>query len=629
MFTLQIMSVILTLTETQTDAVGENGAAQIERNEEVDDEDDDAREAELVVFDDTSQGLGLKICGGCSVDAQHEDGIFIKRILPGGLADRQAGLEEGDLILEVNGQGMEGITYDRALSILRQASASDHVELVVTRDEEAREAFMELMSHYGSSQSPRDKNGSVHEQPFLNGETAVCTNGLEEFQSHMEDFHKEPADFKLDLQHNENDLHRETVNSHGMNGGHMHNDSGDSNRYQLSPTSSCTSELMGHMPSASVEPATQPTDPSTGQAINYRSIRSVLADRFAVNPSARFPFQKLESALQNLGFVISPQQDAELRRHIPVDSQGLISFEDFVEAVKVVFQADLQTKSNSSRSTPQLRTDSPAYPVNGQVNGYVDEHDAMYRENEILRKQMEALKAELKEKDRLCQQAEEQVLSLRKESQAAMEESRSLRTKLRLAEQSKEVARKMEQDYEEVVALLENEISQLRLQMSKNDSVNMQKRLAVLVCQLKKSESGKKTYEVATDKLLKHLQHVQDALTSEINSSRTEESDKGGHKKKRHKGLQTLASEGQEVIRTVRSLLEQSPLPFGWEESYTADGVRYYINHLNQTTSWTHPMSNVEHQSAATALANSGGDGGTRPALTADSGQITEIVESH
>lgn len=49
-----------------------------------------------------------------------------------------------------------------------------------------------------------------------------------------------------------------------------------------------------------------------------------------------------------------------------------------------------------------------------------------------------------------------------------MEESRSLRTKLKLAEQSQEAARKMEQDYEEVVALLENEISQLRLQLSKN-----------------------------------------------------------------------------------------------------------------------------------------------------------------
>ena len=51
-----------------------------------------------------------------------------------------------------------------------------------------------------------------------------------------------------------------------------------------------------------------------------------------------------------------------------------------------------------------------------------------------------------------------------------MEESRSLRTKLRLAEQSQEAARKMEQDYEQVVAMLENEISHLRLQMSKSVS---------------------------------------------------------------------------------------------------------------------------------------------------------------
>ena len=51
-----------------------------------------------------------------------------------------------------------------------------------------------------------------------------------------------------------------------------------------------------------------------------------------------------------------------------------------------------------------------------------------------------------------------------------MEESRSLRTKLCLAEQSKEAARKMEQDYEQVVAMLENEVSHLRLQMAKSVS---------------------------------------------------------------------------------------------------------------------------------------------------------------
>ncbi|XP_038592604.1 transcriptional coactivator YAP1-like [Micropterus salmoides] len=30
-------------------------------------------------------------------------------------------------------------------------------------------------------------------------------------------------------------------------------------------------------------------------------------------------------------------------------------------------------------------------------------------------------------------------------------------------------------------------------------------------------------------------------------------------------------------------------LPYGWEEAYTADGVKYYINHMTQTTSWSLP----------------------------------------
>ena len=38
------------------------------------------------------------------------------------------------------------------------------------------------------------------------------------------------------------------------------------------------------------------------------------------------------------------------------------------------------------------------------------------------------------------------------------------------------------------------------------DGINEHRRLAVAACQLKKSESGKKTYEVATNKLLAHLQ---------------------------------------------------------------------------------------------------------------------------
>ncbi|KAK2820156.1 hypothetical protein Q5P01_023115 [Channa striata] len=32
-------------------------------------------------------------------------------------------------------------------------------------------------------------------------------------------------------------------------------------------------------------------------------------------------------------------------------------------------------------------------------------------------------------------------------------------------------------------------------------------------------------------------------------------------------------------------------LPYGWEEAYTAEGVKYYINHVTQTTSWSLPVT--------------------------------------
>ncbi len=34
---------------------------------------------------------------------------------------------------------------------------------------------------------------------------------------------------------------------------------------------------------------------------------------------------------------------------------------------------------------------------------------------------------------------------------------------------------------------------------------------------------------------------------------------------------------------------EDAPLPAGWEIAYDAKGRRYFIDHKNQTTSWTDP----------------------------------------
>uniref|UniRef100_A0A671LXN4 Syntaxin binding protein 4 n=1 Tax=Sinocyclocheilus anshuiensis TaxID=1608454 RepID=A0A671LXN4_9TELE len=188
---------------------------------------------------------------------------------------------------------------------------------------------------------------------------------------------------------------------------------------------------------------------------------------------------------------------------------------------------------------------------------------------------------------------------LLQEAKSAMEESRSLRTRIHLAEAAQKQARGMEMDYEEVIHLLEAEIAEMKSQKTeqpgrgKDDMQDLKKRISVLECQLRKSETAKKGFEVSTGKLLQFVEVM--------------------------KFSRSLASQDQEHQREMLQCcflfwLQTSPvscllsscrvnvsdfsvcfcfftgLPFGWDEAYTADGVKYYVNHVTQTTSWTHPV---------------------------------------
>lgn len=53
------------------------------------------------------------------------------------------------------------------------------------------------------------------------------------------------------------------------------------------------------------------------------------------------------------------------------------------------------------------------------------------------------------------------------QAQGAIHETRSLRSKVHLAEQAQRAARNMEQDYEEVVKLLEKEIAEMKEELDK------------------------------------------------------------------------------------------------------------------------------------------------------------------
>ncbi|WAQ99239.1 STXB4-like protein [Mya arenaria] len=181
-----------------------------------------------------------------------------------------------------------------------------------------------------------------------------------------------------------------------------------------------------------------------------------------------------------------------------------------------------------------------------------------------------------------------------------LQEQQEMRSKVHLAAKAQKVARDMEHDYEEVVHLLESEIAQLKLQLNRqveNDPVT-QRRLAVLTCQLRKAENEKRTLKVATEKLLQFAENVKDTLGDSAGGAKSRPLTGakspgilGKHKPPSTAASKALGGEARDVIKSVRGLIDGQPLPFGWEENYTADGV----NHLNQVTTWTHPLSNISH----------------------------------
>ncbi|XP_031421308.1 syntaxin-binding protein 4 isoform X3 [Clupea harengus] len=112
-------------------------------------------------FTDCENGLGIKVIGGVKEMTGEEFGVYVKRILPGGLASIDGNLQAGDQILEVNGETLIGVTSERAVDVLRSASSTNHMRLLIARDDDARREFTELLEKYGSNSS----TGSTRNSP--------------------------------------------------------------------------------------------------------------------------------------------------------------------------------------------------------------------------------------------------------------------------------------------------------------------------------------------------------------------------------------------------------------------------------------------------------------------------------
>ncbi|XP_060109534.1 syntaxin-binding protein 4 [Heteronotia binoei] len=679
-----------------------------------------------VAFLDCQNGLGIEIIGGYQEQSEEDWGIFIKKILPGGMAAIDSQLLVGDLILEVNGENLVGVTNERALEILQMASVTNHMSMFIARDEEAKKEFLNLMEKYGLHSNTDSARSSPTE--LLAGQSIDCLSSGPSSRSSspplfhskgiITNYHGKPAlatslqattndsmfqlitvskgtglglNIEGDINRNEGslvyilevipggDCHKDgrlrpgdqlvSINGESLIGTtyeearnllHRLNLRSDSSweiafvrqeaaqsrieNTQLAsgqlPSGSCRLQHTQQMASPALSPDENITakmsvlsmkkgglkarDKSSSSANNNTSNVTAGATgptwsddyglhrrKISLNPTVRLQADKLEMALNYLGIQPTKEQQEVLQQQLPKDSKGTVSFGDFVQVARNLFC--LQLDGTEGAQGPTLFS---TCEIARLLDSQFALHDPLEMEDmEELRKErnealeeIHKLKEELAESERVRKQLTEELQTTKQEAKASVEETRALRSRIHLAEAAQTQARRMEMDYEEVIRLLEVEIAELKAQLADHCSQNkdivqdLRKRITVLDCQLRKSETSKKTFEVATEKLLEFLEVVHEALSDNFTSQSSLSNRKAMFSSKTllaHLGRNgrtitaSLATEARDLAKSIRSILEADCLPYGWEEAYTADGIKYFINHVTQTTSWIHPVTNV------------------------------------
>ncbi|XP_054702455.1 syntaxin-binding protein 4 isoform X1 [Grus americana] len=692
------------------------------------------RAVHRISFSDCQNGLGVKIIGGYRAQTAEDYGIFIKRILPGGVAAVDSRLLTGDLILDVNGENLIGVTNERAVDILRTASASNHMSLLVARDEEAKKEFLDLMDKYGShsdtssarssptqllaaksTDSPSSGSSSRSESPQLHPKDNTTTISRNNSVPAPSPKLAKDSAFQIisvckgtslglnivgGINRSEGplvyiqeiipggDCHKDgrlkpgdqlvSINKESMIGVSYEEAKSIINRTKMRfesfweiafirqknipsssenlqrPSSLLTSSVAyGEQQAAVLSSLTSPngklvstftanameTGVKMGEQSPITSPDSSPADVSATviaprqnddyelhgrNSTIRLKAEKLERALNYLGIQPTDEQQQALRQQLQKDSKGTVSFGDFVEVSKNLFSMQVNATDDGHKSIT-FGVNEIASLLDSQFvtcDSLEDDVERLKKERNEALKEMSKLKEKLSASLNLQKQLTEELQIVKQEAKAAVEETRALRSRIHLAEAAQRQARGMEMDYEEVIRLLEAEIVELKAQLTDHSGQNkdniqdLRKRVTVLDCQLRKSESARKTFEVATEKLLQFVEVVHEILSDNSTSStilsdrRTTLSTKALLARLGRIGptvTTALAAEARDLAKSVRAILEVDCLPYGWEEAYTADGIKYFINHVTQTTSWIHPVT-----SALSLLCSEDDDDGMR-----------------
>ncbi|NXB72077.1 STXB4 protein, partial [Donacobius atricapilla] len=497
--------------------------------------------------------LGLNIVGG--INRNEGPLVYIQEIIPGGDCHKDGRLKPGDQLVSINKESMIGVSYEEAKSIINRTKM---------RFENLWEiAFI------------RQKNIPSHpenlQHPF-----SLLTSSV----------------------------------AHG-----------EQQAAALGPLPSPNGRLVSTFPpdAVSMETGVKMGDQSPITALDSNPAAAsgtVIApsqnddyEPQGKNLSIHLKTEKLERALNYLGIQLTDEQQQALRQQLHKDSKGTLSFGDFVEVSRSLLSMHSNATDDGHKSVTFGVSDVASLQDSQFItcDSLEDDVEKLKKERNEALKEISKLKEELSESVNLQKQLTEQLQVVKQEAKAAVEETRALRSRIHLAEAAQRQARGMEMDYEEVIRLLEAEIGELKAQLSEHSGQNkeniqdLRKRVTVLDCQLRKSESARKTFEVATEKLLQFVEVVHEVLSDNATSStvlsdRRTLSTKALLARLGRVGptvTAALAAEARDLAKSVRAILEVDCLPYGWEEAYTADGIKYFINHVTQTTSWIHPITSA------------------------------------
>ncbi|XP_077107467.1 syntaxin-binding protein 4 isoform X1 [Ranitomeya variabilis] len=328
----------------------------------------------------------------------------------------------------------------------------------------------------------------------------------------------------------------------------------------------------------------------------------------SLNSDVRLKVEKLEMALRYLGINLTEEQKQVMRSHMDLDDHDTVCFGDFIQVAEEMLKLQLEERDFGQyvlreESEDAHSVDSVTHQIQSCDLSEKSDINKLEIDKDDVYNQIKSMKEQLMESEKRNTRLSAELCNVQKEAKAAIDETRALRNRIHLAEVAQKQARGMEVDYEEVIRLLEAEIMELKSRLSDqsghtSDCIqDLKRRITVLDCQLRKSETARKAYEMSTLKLLQFVENAHEALADNSGSTlslcdhATMLSSQMKILGKNRQGvLAALATEAKDLSVFVRSLIEADCLPYGWEEAYTADGIKYFINHVTEATSWTHPI---------------------------------------